>query len=247
MLATLVPLVDAFSPQLLPGASSSPAATMRRHSLSLMDAGEAERKQRLQQLFGDDFKDGELSRVSPTAQLNERPAPPPAPAASVDDDELAGRRVRKQQSTSELAQLMDIGARFEGLQTLIAGVSKGSLGSEIAPGRICIARRDLPSKYIVVDQAYEVTEVYYQGMQGAEIERIPVANTDAPPPKPGYVQYLKVFSEEYHTAPVIVRPDEIGLVSLGTEVVDSLKIALPILGGWLTVIFFLLSYGDATK
>jgi len=43
-----------------------------------------------------------------------------------------------------------------------------------------------------------------------------------------------------------VRPEEAGLVSLGEEVVDALKIGVPILGFWLTVISFLLAYGEAT-
>ena len=140
-------------------------------------------------------------------------------------------------------------ARFDGLRTLVDGVRKGSLGSAIAPGRICIARRDFPSKYIVCDQAYEVCEIYYQGLRGSEVVRVEVPTMDTKRPEgcEGYVLYLKLFSEEYHTEPVIVRPEEVGLVSLGEEVVDSLKIAIPILGFWLTVITFLLAYGKATS
>ena len=79
--------------------------------------------------------------------------------------------------------------------------------------------------------------------------RVPVPSLDTKPPEgcEGYVLYMKVFSQEYHTEPVIVRPEEVGLVSLGEEVVDSLKIAIPILGFWLTVIAFLLAYGSATS
>lgn len=228
------------------------SAPCRRASLPLMDAADADRKKRLRQLFGDDFKDAadtELARVSSDQQLNEK-----ATNEYVDKladqsvDKLAGRRVRQQQKSSDLEQLFDISARFDGLRTIVDGVRKGSLDSSIAPGRICIARRDFPSKYIVCDQAYEVRDIYYQGLRGAEIERIPVASMDARPPEgcSGYVMYMTLFSEEYHTEPVIVRPDEVGLVSLGEEVVDSLKIAVPILGFWLTIISFLLAYGDAT-
>ena len=77
---------------------------------------------------------------------------------------------------------------------------------------------------------------------------MPVASVDAQPPEgcAGYTMYLRLYSKEYHTEPVVVRPEEVGLVSLGEEVVDSLKIGVPILGFWLTVIAFLLSYGQAT-
>lgn len=220
-------------------------AVQRCAAPCLLDDGE--RRERLSQLFGDDYMsitDKEINRVSPTQQLDEQRYD--AAASSDEDDELAGRRVRKQTKTSDLEQLLDIGARFDGLWTLIDGVRKGSLGSTIKPGRICIARRDLPSKYIVVDQAYEVRSIYYQGLRGAEVERVPVASADTPPPEgcKGYVMYMTIFSEEYHTVPVIVRPEEVCLVSLGEEVVDSLKIAVPILGFWLTVIAFLLAYGQ---
>ena len=232
------------------------AVAPRRHvpPVLQLDESEVERKERLRQLFGDDFKgaaddDTELSRV-PMSRVEQPRAPRPAARPNEEEgvDALAGRRVRKQQATSEMEQLLDVGARFDGLWTLVDGVRKGSLGSEIVPGRICIARRDFPTKYIVCDQAYEVVEIYYQGINGAEVERVAVASLDARPPEgcAGYTIYLKLYSAEYHTEPVTVRPEEVGLVSLGTEVIDSLKIGVPILGFWLTVISFLLAYGEAT-
>jgi hypothetical protein len=240
------------APTMLTMSSASTRHTApRRHAAPLLRAelkgdagditGEAERQERLRQLLGNDFKEDKLAPAQP----------PPPPVAIFEEDELAGRRVRKQQTSSDIEQLLDISDRFDGLRTLVEGVRKGSLGSAIATGRLCVARRDLPSKYIVCDQAYEVREIYYQGTteSGAEVVRVPVPSLDTKPPEgcEGYVLYMKVFSQEYHTEPVIVRPEEVGLVSLGEEVVDSLKIAIPILGFWLTVIAFLLAYGSATS
>eukprot|EP00966_Prymnesium_polylepis_P052601 1218042-Prymnesium_polylepis.1 len=149
-----------------------------------------------------------MSSVQPVRPVRPAQAPP-----RDDTDPLAGRRVRKQQTSSDVEQLLDIGARFDGLWTLVDGVRKGSLGSSIVPGRICIARKDFPTKYIVRDQAYEVREIYYQGMRGAEVERVAVPSMDARPPEgcTGYTMYMKVYSEEYHTEPVTVRPEEVGL------------------------------------
>jgi hypothetical protein len=59
--------------------------------------------------------------------------------------------------------------------------------------------------------------------------------------------YMRLYSAEYHSEPVIVRPEEAGLVSMREEVVDSLKIGVPILGFWLSVISFLLAYGEQTR
>ena len=85
-------------------------------------------------------------------------------------------------------------------------------------------------------------------LRGAEVERVAVPSLDARPPEgcAGYIMYIKLFSPEYHTEPVTVRPEEVGIVSLGEEVWDSLKIGVPILGFWLVVIAFLLAYEQAS-
>lgn len=63
----------------------------------------------------------------------------------------------------------------------------------------------------------------------------------------GWTLYCKVYSPEYHEAPVIVRPGEAGLVSLREEVFDSLGIALPILGFWIAICVAFATYGKLTS
>ena len=63
----------------------------------------------------------------------------------------------------------------------------------------------------------------------------------------GWTLYTKVYSPEYHEAPVIVRPAEAGLVSLREEVFDSLGIALPILGFWVSLCVAFVTYGKLTS
>ena len=63
-------------------------------------------------------------------------------------------------------------------------------------------------------------------------------NTEIPA---GYSRYITLYSPIYHkdTNPtgVIVTPQEVGLVSLRDEVVDSVLVALPILSFWLATCF----------
>jgi hypothetical protein len=227
---------------MLAAGTDLPAAAARRHTPAPV-LRHAERKERLRQLFGQDFPGAAADKGQPV--VPEAPGP-----ASDEQDPLAGRRVRKQQTTSDMEQLLDVSARFDGLRTLVDGVRKNSLyGSKIVPGSICIARRDLPRAYVVCDQAYEVTEIYYQGLRGAKVERVPVPALDSRPPEgcAGYMMYVKLYSQEYHTEPVTVRPEEVGIVSLGEEVLDSLKIGVPILSFWLAVIALLLAYGEASS
>ena len=62
----------------------------------------------------------------------------------------------------------------------------------------------------------QVLEVYWQGLRDAAVDRVQVPRLGerAPPGCEGYVQYVKLFSAEYHSKPVVVRPEEAGLVSV---------------------------------
>ena len=162
------------------------------------------------------------------------------------DQSRGGRRLRDDRSEAE--KLLDVGIRFEGLRALMDGLQKSGLRRELKPGCVVIARRDIPGDSIITSQSYELTSVYYQGERDAQIERVPVASLDARAPSgcEGYVKYVTLFSPEYHERPVIVRPEDAGLVSLRDEIVDSLAIGLPILGFWISVCAAFLAYGRLT-
>ena len=70
----------------------------------LVDTDEAERKERLRQLLGSDFKDDAPAPVQPA---------PPAQRVEPLEDKLAGRRVRQQQRSSAVAVAGDAGAGDE--------------------------------------------------------------------------------------------------------------------------------------
>lgn len=161
-------------------------------------------------------------------------------------DRERGRRARDDRG--DLEQLMDVGMRFEGGKALVNGLRRSGLSGSIGVGSVVVARQDVPSSGIVESQAYEVVAIYYQGMRGAEVERVPVEALDAPPPDgcAGYTKYVSLFSEDYHEAPVVVRPEQAGLVTLRDEVADALSIGAPILAFWLVVCAAFLAYGSAT-
>ena len=162
------------------------------------------------------------------------------------DDEGGGRR--SQDKRTEVEKLFDVGMRFEGLGALFNGLSKSGLGQSITPGCVVVARYDVPTASIVASQAYEVQQVYWQGLRNATVERVPVESVEARAPAgcERYTQYVKLFSADYHTAPVIVRVDEAGLVTVREEILDSLAVGGPILGFWLAVCASFLMYGAIT-
>lgn len=104
-----------------------------------------------------------------------------------------------------------------------------------------------PEYGIVRAQAYEIQDIYYQGVGAdATIERVSVDAIDAKIPDgcQGYTQYVKLFSRRYHsdTGPVILRPSEVNLVSVKDEIKDSAWLALPGLF-WVWVVYNFYQYG----
>ena len=148
----------------------------------------------------------------------------------------------------ELEQLVDVGMRFEGLWALVDGLRRSGLREAITPGCAVIARRSCEQHGIAKSQSYECQAIYFQGVNAStgRVERVDVARLDAAAPAgcDGWTQYVRLFSPEYHAAPVVVTPEEAGLVSLRAEVLDSLGVALPILAFWVSVSLSFVAYGS---
>ena len=150
----------------------------------------------------------------------------------------------------ELEQLMDVGMRFAGLAALIDGLKRSGLSTQVRRGSVVIARYDVPALRIVESQSYVVTDIYLQGPgESTTVERVPLESLDdaRPPGTEQHVLYVKLFSSNYHTEPVICTPQEIGLVTLRDEVFDALRVATPILGFWVSLCIFFWSYGSITS
>lgn len=163
-----------------------------------------------------------------------------------DDEDESEWGPRAQDKRSQVEQFLDIGMRNEGLWALIEGLKKSGLSATIGPGRVVVARSDVPQQYIVQSQTYEVKSIYYQGWQNSTVVKVPVDSIDANPPAgcENYAMYLTLFSPQYHKEPVILSPDEVELVPLRDEIFDALKVALPIISFYLVIISALLSYGN---
>lgn len=123
---------------------------------------------------------------------------------------------------------------------------------EIKVGDRVIANNDWnsssPSYGIVRAQLYELRRVYYQGMVEGRVARVDVSSLEAevPPSCAGFTKYIALFSERYHgeTGPVVVRPNEVQVISLWDEVADSAWLALPGLF-WVWLAFTIFKYGES--
>jgi hypothetical protein len=128
------------------------------------------------------------------------------------------------------------------LRVFLRGIVNTGMSTEISIQSVVVAKADLPNLGIWMDQSYQVESIYLQKQMNNfnnTVERIPLTNlivVDSSESIPsGYTQYLQVYNPAYHDdKSVIVTPEEIGLVSLRDEIMDSILFALPVLGFWMT-------------
>jgi hypothetical protein len=103
-------------------------------------------------------------------------------------------------------------------------------------GSTVVPTCDIPSLGIWQFQTYELQSIFDQGyQQDTIIEKIPAPNLTDPITRPGYTRYITLYSPKYHKEPITITPEEVGLVSMRDEVMDSLLMALPIFGFWTAV------------
>ena len=159
------------------------------------------------------------------------------------------KRPMEVSSEENLGQLMNIPMRFAGFGALLEGLSKSGISSSITKGCIVIPRVDIPEMRIVEAQNYEVMDIYLQGTsEEALIERVSLQSLNDPRPlgTETYTLYLKLYNPRYNDEPVIVTPEEVGLVSVKDEIVEALLFAVPGLAFWTCVSIFFYSYGSIT-
>ena len=153
-------------------------------------------------------------------------------------------------------QTMMAVAAFQTNAPMIGRAARGRVPppflADIKAGAQVIAGSDWnsssPEYGIVRSQAYELQRIYYQGTTDGIVQRVDVNTLEASPPKgcSGFTKYVTLFSQRYHseTGPVIVRPEEVEIVTFQDEVSDSAWLALPGLL-WLWLAYTIYEYGEA--
>ena len=159
----------------------------------------------------------------------------------------------------ETAGIIQDVARKEGnnetpLGRFLRGFLSTGMKEEIELHSIVIAKVDIPSLGIWMDQSYEIQSIYSQGLNldSNTVEQIPLSSltattTSTIKKRPGYTTYIKLYSPVYHkeSGSVIVTPEEVGLTSLRNEILDSVSFAIPGVLFWLTTSFvFAKTYND---
>ena len=103
-----------------------------------------------------------------------------------------------------------------------------------------------PEYGVVRAQTYELQRVYFQGVVDGKVKRVDVGTLDAAPPEgcAGFTKYLVLFSGRYHsnTGPVVVRPNEVDVVTVKDEIAASAWLALPGLF-WVWLAYTIYQYG----
>jgi hypothetical protein len=108
---------------------------------------------------------------------------------------------------------------------------------ELQVGDVVVAKIDAPALRIWKGSGYEITAMYVKGANPDTglVEEIPLetfcsvqgnGNRNWPS---SYKKYLKVYNPRDHRedGPVIVSPEEIGLVTVRSEIVEAMLLAIP--------------------
>mmetsp|Transcript_25837 Transcript_25837/g.38200 ORF Transcript_25837/g.38200 Transcript_25837/m.38200 type:complete len:225 (+) Transcript_25837:125-799(+) len=143
----------------------------------------------------------------------------------------------------------------------------GINNKSIKQNSLVITKYDIPDLGIFADQTYELQSIYLQGERKSErnsesgnieqgvIEKIELAELNlegqnaatANGSGSGFTLYIKLYNPVYHdndqfkNKAVIVTPEEVGLVSMKDEVLDSVVVAIPILSFWLGLCYMFAS------
>eukprot|EP00591_Stephanopyxis_turris_P003576 CAMPEP_0195521864 /NCGR_PEP_ID=MMETSP0794_2-20130614/19534_1 /TAXON_ID=515487 /ORGANISM="Stephanopyxis turris, Strain CCMP 815" /LENGTH=205 /DNA_ID=CAMNT_0040651497 /DNA_START=25 /DNA_END=642 /DNA_ORIENTATION=- len=110
----------------------------------------------------------------------------------------------------------------------LRGLQSSGLKKTMEPGDTVVCKREISAMGIYENKSYEIKELYAQIFRDdtQTTEKVPLANLDEGIPA-GYSRYITLFNPSYHKEPVVVTPEEVGLVSMRSELVDSLWLAVP--------------------
>jgi hypothetical protein len=112
----------------------------------------------------------------------------------------------------------------------LRGLQSAGMKSTMEPGDTVVAKRDIPSLGIFENASYELVSVYAQRflVETQQMEKLPLASLDEAVPA-GHDRYVTLYSAKYHDGkgPVVVTPEEAGLVTVRKEIVAALWLALP--------------------
>lgn len=110
----------------------------------------------------------------------------------------------------------------------IIGFQSSALKETIETGDTVVCKQPIPSLGIYENASYELKSIYAQYFDEAtqSIVKKPLASLDEAMPV-GSERYIILFSPSYHTEPVIVSPDEVGLSSVRSELGSAAWLAVP--------------------
>lgn len=133
--------------------------------------------------------------------------------------------------TSDLPSVTPTGVRDTEFGRMARGIARTGMKNveSLAVGDVVVAKYEIPSLNIWMDSGYEIMELYSQGVNPTtgQVEKIPLTTLSEKISKTGYTTYLKVYSPKYHSTPVIVTAEEMGLITIKAELFEAMWLAIP--------------------
>ena len=115
----------------------------------------------------------------------------------------------------------------------LRGLQSSALKSTIDTGDTIVCKRSIPNLGIYADLSYEVTSIYTQTFndetQQIVKQQLSSLNNDDDDGITTKEVYLTLYSPQFHSegGPVVVTPEEVGLISIRDELGNAAWLALP--------------------
>lgn len=115
----------------------------------------------------------------------------------------------------------------------LRGLQSSALKTTIEAGDTIVCKRSIPNLGIYADLSYEVTSIYTQTFndetQQIVKQQLSSLNNDDDDDTTTKEVYLTLYSPQFHSegGPVVVTPEEVGLISIRDELGNAAWLALP--------------------
>lgn len=117
----------------------------------------------------------------------------------------------------------------------VRGVQSSALKTSVEVGDTVVCKLSVPDLSIYENASYEVSSIYSQYFddETQQIVKEPLSCLGddiiitAGTRRNNSKVYMTLFSPQYHSAPVIVTPEEVGLVSVREELFNAAWLAVP--------------------
>jgi len=116
----------------------------------------------------------------------------------------------------------------DSLGRAIRGFQSSAFKDSIEAGDTVVCKLEVPSLGIYENTSYELRSIYaqYFDQESQRIIKEPLENLDVPIPA-GCDRFITLYSPFHHDQPIVATPEDVGLVTVRSELSSAAWLAIP--------------------